>query len=120
MLPFIAFMMLLWIGLSVLPVLSVMVFLFSLLLFLILRFPLNQRIIELKRISEFEADSISVKLGNKDALISALLKLKPLLKEDKGSRDSYHSIVKLIFRFYFSRMNFYPSIEERIEKLKAS
>lgn len=120
MLPFIAFMMLLWIGLSVLPVLSAMVLLFSLMLFAILRFPLNQRIIELKRRSEFEADNISAKLGNKDALVSALVKLKPLLNEDKGSRESYHSIVHLIFRIYFSRMNFYPSIEERIGKLKAS
>lgn len=120
MLPFISFMMLLWIGLSVLPVLSTTLLLFSLVLFVLLRFPLNQRIIELKRRSEFEADIISAKLGNKYALISALLKLKPLLNNDKGSRDSYHSIVQLIFRFYFSKMNFYPSIEERIGKLKES
>ena len=118
MLPFIAFMMLMWIGLSVLPVLSTMVLLFSLLLFVILRFPLNQRIIKLKRRSEFEADRISAKLGNKGALISALLKLKPLLNENEGARGSYHSIVQLIFRFYFSKNNVYPSIEERIERLE--
>jgi Zn-dependent protease with chaperone function len=91
----------------------------SFLLFGLFRFPFNQEIIDAKKKSEFAADKVSAKLGNKHTLQSALLKVGSQLEMNKMPKDRYYYFTFTVFKLYFSKLDPYPTIEDRVEKLES-
>lgn len=85
-------------------------------LFLILRIFMLDYIVNMKLNAEFAADKISAELGNSHGLISSLTKIENY--DHKKSSKIVLIIIKFIYWFYFSNRSFYPSISERIKKVR--
>lgn len=81
-------------------------------LFLILRFCMLNKIVSISHDSEFMADKISAELGNSDALISALIKI------EKSHSSNVSKIVDIVRWFYISNHPLHPLTSERIKKVR--